>query len=288
MIATAHLEHRATAGLLAETGTAMIWLMLHDHVPDVPPEPLRQFANPVHDRDGELIDWRFRPPQLADPPDVQRDMAAFEAFRHWRAQWTTERAIADAATVKVFLAWADRHAHVTALHLLSLHHAHIDADAVPRVCWQIAQLRNYLERAGDGLGILDADRGTVIRGFPPIDDQPLTLLANLDAQLQLVESQLTLATRRHGTGSVEPFRIAVKGWQVGDDDVRVITPDGEINIRNAPVAALLTQLSAGHPAIRLAPVPLKTLFAPMLASLTDITRLANTGRAKLYVRRGLT
>jgi hypothetical protein len=85
MIATAHLEHRATAGLLAETGTAMIWLMLHDHVPDVPPEPLRQFANPVHDRDGELIDWRFRPPQLADPPDVQRDMAAFEAFRHWRA-----------------------------------------------------------------------------------------------------------------------------------------------------------------------------------------------------------
>jgi hypothetical protein len=290
MTAATRRQPSPTSGLLIQTGTAMVWLLAHDHVPSSPPAQLSKLATPVRDRDGRLIDWKFVAPIDSTPSEHAEVMTAFPTFRQWRAGWAIERAIADAATLELFLAWADHHTDVSSLHVLHLQHGHIDARAVPRAYWQVRQLGERLDRAGNGLGLLDASTDRTIRALP-CSDRAVTLLADPEVELTVRDNALELSAR-DDTSAREPSarrefrRLTIStGWQVGVDEAVVSTVDGPVRIGQG--SALLRHISAGHEAVRLAAVPMSRLFAPVLASLADITHLAETSHLALHVRHGL-
>jgi hypothetical protein len=264
---SAQAVSNANAGLLSDPGTAMVWLMMHHRaVPTAAPSELQAVVAPVIDHHDQLIDWRFRPPSDGSHPDLAN---VFERVHQWREQWLTERAVGDAATLRTVLSWGDHRVGVSALHVLGVPDAKLEPEAVPLAAMQAKKLRTAMAD-GYGVAFLDLDSGRVARAFAPVA-APTDLLSTSRARLTLVGDQVQL-----------PDGAILRTWS----SLEIETDSGTRPITAAELE-LLRRVAPGHERVSVSRVELTRLFAPLLASLVDMTELASGGHHSLYVRRGL-
>ena len=122
------------AALGAYLGPAAAGLFEPGLLPDA--DRLLERLNQLRADDGSVQDWQLSLRKLlAHREDHVHDV--WSSFATWRRTYVAERVVADVATVRSFLAWADKVADVTALHALNLPKVSIEAKIAPKVAWQV-------------------------------------------------------------------------------------------------------------------------------------------------------
>ena len=266
----------AGPGLLIDPGTAMVWLMMHHRpVPGAPPAEFDRLVAPVNNHHGDLIDWRFRPPSDGSHGDLSD---AFEGVHAWRERWLTERAVGDAATVRTVMSWGDRHVGVAALHVLGVPDGQLDAESVPLACLQAKKLRSAMAEGQVGVALVDTGTDRVIRAFAPVEGATV-LLSTPGAQAELNSGGVGLRLAGGVNGQL-------RDWSDDGHQITARTTSDTMTLVGG-AADLLRQLAPGRAQVSVQASELTNLFAPLLASLVDMTQLAVGGHHALYVRRGL-
>ncbi len=280
MTATHGIDQRATSGVLVHPGPRTVWLMFYIRpLPTELPAEVQYLAEPVHGRDGQVVDWQFGPrpgpdEQLVTPTE------AFETYRRWRAQWANERAVGDAATVWAFVDWAERHIRAPRLPVLRSRLGHVDPKHVPELGWEAKLAAAACRRSSElGVAVVAQSTGRVIRGFVPAGSA-VSVLAHSAAQVDATLDGLLLS--QHGPIILDQVRV--QGWHTSDGGIIVTTPNGDIDLGQTPAARLLEQVAAASAAVSVQPIPLTRLFSYLTASVAEIAQLASVARQTLYIR----
>lgn len=272
-----------SAGLLAGEGSAMVHALVYHHaVPQQPPAALADLLQPVRTDDGQVQDWQLSMGTLlAHRERPVHDV--WSSFAAWRRTYVTERVVGDLATVHSFLAWADHRTDVSALHVLNLRNARVEPGTTPTVAYQVAEAEAACRAGGDlGLGVSVPQRPGLVRGFC-VGDEPVLLLADRGAEVSATRTGLDLVdpdlagSRRH---------LLVHGWVVASDGVTAVTDDGPVELGTARGGRLLAQIAPGCEHAAVGPVPLLSVFGPLLLALREAATTASADLLPLYVRTG--
>ena len=253
-------------GILDNGGTATTRLFVFTgRVPQEAPKQWADVLEAERHADGSVADWHLV--GAVDPSTRQQ-------LRDWRAKFVTERLIGDVATIRGFLAWADKHCDVAALHGLRLAEAHFSPHTVMRVGRQAAEAASTCQQRADvGLGLFGGQRNGLIRGFATCDG-PVTVLA--DKRARVVATADALEVTDPVAGAVQ-----VSGWRTDEDGTVVTTPDGELSLGTGPAAQLLAKAAPGYDEVRVGPVPLSRVFAELFGYLPEMAREAANSHTEL-------
>jgi hypothetical protein len=272
MTAPAVGEFTPTAGVLAGGGSAMVRALVYFHaVPENVPEALADVAEPVHDADGTLRDWRLHLPSLLGGEGTTELHALRRLYLEWRSGYVSDGLLGDVATVRAFVRWGDRLLDISALHVLNLPECRIDAKAATRVAFQAREAakiaRNSREQC---LGITSPQRTGIVRGFV-LHDTPLVVLETDRARICATRDGLKLYEMRHG--EPEGQELTVRGWVVGTDSVTVYTDSGEVELGTSIRGRLLAHTAPGVYQASVGMLPLTTLFSGLFVSLPEMAML---------------
>lgn len=272
-----------TAGILAADGSAMVHALVYHHaVPQVPLEEFADFVEPIRTEEGQVQDWHLSMRKLL----AHRDAPVHElwtAFGAWRRSYVKERVVGDLATVHAFLAWADHRTDVSALHVLNLRNARVEAGLTPTVAFQVGEAEAACRAARDtGLGVTTPQRPGLVRGFC-LGDEPLLLLADRGTAVSAVRGGLDLVDPTLAGG---PEHLLVHGWVVASDGVTAVADEGTVELGTARGGRLLAQLAPGCEHVAVLEVPLLSVFGPLLLALREAATTASADLLPLYVRTG--
>jgi hypothetical protein len=257
--------------------SSTVWLGMHHHpVPTVAPQRLAAVTTALRDPSGTITDWQYAAQPAGAPSDRFED---FGAYQRWRGTWTQDRAIASHDAIETFLHWADHRINVGALHVLRLSEAHINAEKVRLMRGQSQKAIEHCQASPErGVGLLNAGTGQLVRGYLAAS-QPATLSENDAGSLQLIgqDVQLRRTTSRED--------ISLLGWALDNNDTADLhTTSGPATISSSELVELLRHTSPTASRVSIGQIPILRLFASLLGSLADITDLATTAHADLYLR----
>lgn len=271
-------------GVLAGRGEAMVRLYVYPRpLPHVVPEAWRDLAQPVLDRAGNLVDWRFSYP-YGDLPDDTRVEDLRYRFRRWRSGFVIDRVAGDAATVTAFVACAEHHSDVGLLHVLRLDEGRIRTHDLSRAAWQAGRAVAAMSASGEiGLGVFAADRGRLVRGFAT-GRSAVTIVA--DDATALTATTDSVVVDQRPADSTHGGRTVLRGWRHADGETLVLTDGGWVPLLDPHAAGMLAAVAPGVAHVRTAPVALSRMFAGLVVSVADMAGVAAAANAELISRTG--
>lgn len=256
-----------TDGLLAAGGFQMLHgLVQCGAVPQAPPHALDGAVEAVRNDSGEVVDWRL----TASAGAEQRI-----AYVQWRSSFMLERVLGGVAMVRSFLRWAVHHLDVSAIHALTLGECTFQPSTLSRAEFQARRANEVLRSRGDlGIGITSPQRNGLVRGFA-VDQAPVLLLAGGGASISAVSQGIEIAS--------DGWRGVVTRWTNESGQVSAHAGDEPRELRGA-AASMLVKLAPGCTEAEAKPMPLATIFAPLLVFLPELAHVAATDRVPLIVK----
>lgn len=263
------------SGLFAGDGARMVRATVATGpIPQQAPPGLAELASPTHGDDGHLLDWHLTPHHA----DHSVSPAEVTAFRTWRATFTAERFIGERAVLISFLDWAGQRCDVSALEVLRLPRAQVDAHTALQMRRQLSEARAEVENTDEhGYGLITTPgRSVPSRALIPAAE-PVILLALGNTSLTLTDDGVLLDAPATAAGPV-----AVRAWQYESERVRADTTAGEVE-PGQETGRLLQILGRRASHVEVARLPLHLLLAPLLIFLRDATELASNTRSDLHL-----
>jgi hypothetical protein len=255
-------------GVLSKGGGAMVHLLISDPAfVHALPQRWQAHVAAVRDNHGELIDWLPVPGLAADER---------EQFLRLRGAYQQERLIADVATVRAFLRWADRHMDVCVLHVLRLPLGRIEPHDLAKACWQATTAGRLARAEAGGVGVFAAGRPGLLRGFAT----STTLIAAADTSCEVRDGQLWVTS-----GSVH--ELPVSGWVTDAEGVQLTGLDGSSVHADRRLARLLETVSMGTRAVDVRSISLGQVFAGITSGVAEMARLAESRQRPLLINSGL-
>ena len=258
------------SGTLGGAGSSLVHLLISDpgFVDGLEPR-WREHVTAVRDNHGHTVDWLPRP---GTPPELR------EEFLRLRGSYQRERLLADTATVRAFLSWAQPRLDVSALRVLRLPHGRIDAPDLAKAAFQATAAGRLAREDAGGLGLYATGRGGLIRGFVAAPDT--VVLADGAAELYLDGGSVCVSS-----GSVR--QLPLSGWTLMPDGVELIGVDGARTHGDRHLARVLNAVAMGVPAVSVRPASLGQVFAGITSGVAELARIAEHRRAPLLISSGL-
>ena len=272
----------STAGILAGNGSAIVHaLVYHRPVPQVAPASFADLLDSEQADDGSIQDWQLSLRKLlAHRDDHVHDV--WSSFSTWRRTYVAERVVGDVATVRSFLAWADKVTDVTALHALNLPKVSIEAKLAPKVAWQAHEAEKVCRQRGEnGLGVTVPQHAGLVRGFVVGDDAVL-LLSDRGATISAVRDGLLVVDPALDS----PPSMLVHGWVVDGHGVTAISDEGPVQLGNSRAGRLLAQVAPGVAQASVSPAPLSSVFNGLFVALRESATTAASDHVPLHFRTG--
>jgi len=270
-------------GILAGDGTAMEHaLVFRRPTPQQPPTELAEVVEPVLDTDpragGVVRDWQLSMGRLLgrDGPVVHDVWSDFNA---WRRTYVTDRVLADMATIRSFVAWADGIRDTHRIHPLLLPTAQITTRDAAVVEGAMRELRERARRSGEvGIGLSAPQRAGLIRGFVLAEERAL-LLGRGHTQVWATSDGLLVTDGPSGPG------LLVHGWELGPQELTAFTAEGPVRLGGGDAARLLVLLAPGVAQVSVGRAPLASIFAMILDGMQATAGLAAGEFLPLELRR---
>ena len=271
----------SSAGILAGNGSAIVHALVYHHpVPQSAPDAFADLLDSERAPDGSVQDWQLSLRKLlAHRDDHVHDV--WSSFATWRRTYVAERVVADVATVRSFLSWADKVTDVTACHALNLPKVSIEARLAPKLAWQVHEAQRVCRERGDvGLGISVPQRTGLVRGFV-VGDEPVLLLSDHGASVSAVRDGLELVDAETSRPS-----MLVHGWVVDGHGVTAISDEGPVQLENSRAGRLLAHVAPGVAQASASAAPLASVFSGLFHGLRESATLAAADHVPLHIRTG--
>ena len=283
------------SGMLSGGGSSLVHLLISDPVFVNELEPhWREHVTAVRDNHGHTVDWLPRP---GTSPELR------EEFLRLRGRYQQERLLADTATVRAFLGWAQPRLNVSALRVLRLPHGRIDAPDLAKAAFQATAAGRLAREDAGGLGLYATGRGGLVRGF--VAGPHTVLLADGAAEIYIDSGSVCVSA-----GSVR--RLPLSGWNLETDSlepigvgpigvgpigagptgveligVELIGLDGARTHADPHLAAMLNAVAMGVRAVTVRPASLGQVFAGITSGVAELARVAERRHAPLLISSGL-
>lgn len=261
--------------------------------PQITPAALSSFLRPVRDATGAVRDYTLDHAALfADPSGAGHGAVA--EFRAWRARWLLDVELGELGAMQAFTATArtlaERDGDDQPLRVLPrLQWAEDVIDSVSALILgdEVEETRQLLRaEPRTGIGILDTTRRGFVRTVAPAPDE-VVLLAAGSTRVLATGGALVLdyagGPRPSGLRSTEH---QLTGWTVTGAGVVAHTTDGDVPLGGTVAERLLTWLAPGTITAELRPVPLTTVWAKVLAGLSETTAAAIDAAGSIELQAG--
>jgi len=277
-----------SGGTLAGTGRATLLARRYlAPVPVAAPDALRGRLAPIHDEDGELLDWQLNP----DLSGTAAVMAAAD-LAAWRAGWVHDEPLCLRATVAEFLTWACGHADAGPLRmLLSEETVHgglrVDPASAAGLARHAEQVGAALRVADErGVGLAAPGRAGLLRGFAA-SIEPADVLRRGDTAVTVTGTRLLLHVPDLG-GAGPSGPITLRGWVRRGGRTVVLTGAGdgrlgEHDVTGTDAAEMLGVLAPDAARVSVLASPLTAVFAPLTVVLPRAARAAAAAAATLHL-----
>lgn len=267
-------------GTLGGGGSSLVHLLVSDPAFVNGLEPRwREHVAAVGDNHGHTVDWLPRP---GTSPALR------EEFLRLRGEYQQQRLLADTATVRAFLGWAQARLDVSVLRVLRLPHGRIDAHDLAKAAFQATTAGRLARADAGGLGIYATGRGGLVRGF--VSGPHTVLLTDGAAEVYLDGGSVHVSS-----GSVQ--RLPVSGWNLELAGIELIGVqligvelagvDGTRTHGDRHLAGMLNAVAIGVGAVTVRPASLGQVFAGITSGVAELARVAERRRAPLLISSGL-
>lgn len=276
--ATVTTTFTPTAGVLSGQGAAPVYARYAlAPVPQITPAALADVLSPVRSDRGQLVDYELEPAGLLGRSTPIAQLRA--TFMAWRSTFIAEERLCDRATVLAFADWAGRLAIGGRDRVAALRTCPVRLDPA-----SAAGLSDALRGLGAGarassapaVGLADPARPGLVRGFLLGPSQQLLALAGGGGSVHAAPGRLLVRRNLPGDdpqqASAETTSLEVLGWSLARSatGLSIDTPGGPVACEDTVIVRLLTLLAPVAAQVKVVPVPVTSVFAPLLTTLAEM------------------